>query len=149
MTYIFEGNASCSLVVFTPVLCTTCVHLSVYICLICVLVWRIIRVSCTISGPPIIMTTSYLRRHWLIPVLHNFLFFNLLLKSLIFSRKLWVLVSMFSARQWRERRILHHLLQSFWGPWAAPRLPAVRPPLRGGRGSKVTLSQICVHFILG
>ena len=100
------------------------------ICLIFVLVWSIIRVSCTVSGPSIIMSTFYLRRHWLIPVLQNFrqrffdlsvsdhgivwfdswskcmmycvpslrsiiagwdvLFFNLLLKSLIFSRKSWV-----------------------------------------------------------
>ena len=117
---------------FTPVLCTSCVlfrQRSLYICLICVLVWSIIRVSCTVSGPSIIMSTSCLRRHWLIPVLQNFrqrffglsvsdldiwskcklycvpslrsiiagvghpvfsvLLFNLLLKSLIFSRKSW------------------------------------------------------------
>ena len=30
-----------------------------------------------------------------------------------------------------------------------PRLPAVRPPLRGGWESQVTLFQICVHIILG
>ena len=104
------------------------------------------------------MSTSYLRRHWLIPVIQNsrhrffdlsvsdhgivwfdiwskcklycvpslikvyhsrvghpvfsVLFFNLLLKSLIFSRKSWVLVIIFSAKKWRERRILHHLSQS-------------------------------------
>ena len=60
---------------FTPVLCTSCVlfrQRSLYICLICVLVWSIIRVSCTVSGPSIIMSTSCLRRHWLIPVLQNF-----------------------------------------------------------------------------
>ena len=141
--------------------------LSVYICLICVLVWSIIRVSCTVSGPSIIMSTSYLRRHWLIPVLQNFRqrFFGLsvsdhgivwfdiwskcklycvpslrsiiagwdilfsvfcfsiyFLKAWFLVEKVGFLVIIFSARKWRERRILHHLhvLQSFRGSSPLP-----------------------------
>ena len=145
-----------------------------------------LRVSCTVSGPSIIMSTSYLRKHWLIPVLQNFRqrFFGLsvsdhgivwfdiwskcklycvpslrsiiagwdilfsvfcfsiyFLKAWFLVEKVGFLVIIFSARKWRERRILHHLPQSFWGPLKAPRPPAVR--------SQMTLSQICVHIILG
>ena len=130
---------------------------NVYICLICVLVWNIIRLRCT----------SYLRRHWLIPVLQNFRqrFFGLsvsdhgivwfdiwskcklycvpslrsiitvwdilfsvfcfsiyFLKAWFLVEKVGFLVIIFSARKWRERRILHHLhvLQSFRGSSPLP-----------------------------
>ena len=63
------------------------------------------------------------------------------LKAWFLVEKVGFLVIIFSARKWRERRILHHLPQSFWGPLKAPRPPAVR--------SQMTLSQICVHIILG
>ena len=131
--YIRRYSVGCSLVLPLYAVLRASIFvkdLSVYICLICVLVWSMIRVCCTVSGPSIIMSTFYLRRHWLIPVLQNFrqrffglsvsdhgivwfdswskcmmycvpslrsiiagwdvLFFNLLLKSLIFSRKSWV-----------------------------------------------------------
>ena len=134
------------------------------------------------------MSTSYLRRHWLIPVLQNFrqrffgfsvsdhgivwfdiwpkckLYCVLSLRSIIagwdilftmfyfsiYFLKAWFLVEkvrflviIFSARKWRECRILHHLPQSFWGPLKAPRPPAVGHSLRG------KWPQVCVHIILG
>ena len=109
--------------------------------------------SCTVSDPLIILSTSYLRRHWLIPVLQNFRqrFFRLsvsdhgivwfdiwskcklycvpslrsiiavwdilfsvfcfsiyFLKAWFSVEKVGFLVIIFSARKWRERRILHH-----------------------------------------
>ena len=63
----------------------------------------------------------------------NILFFKIYVQKLTCcSWKLGFRGIIFSARKLQECRILHHLPQSFLGPWAATRPPTVRPPLRGG-----------------
>ena len=74
-----------------------------------------LNVSCTGCIPS--LRSMIARRDILFSV---FCFSIYLLKAWFSVEKVGVLVIIFSSRKWRERKILHHLPQSFWGPWAGP-----------------------------